>query len=78
MFYKFREVWVKIAIAAMIISFILAMIALGWFCHLVVSDNTTESPQSTQIERLIESNEELIDQIDQLINTVNDLLQQGK
>ena len=73
-FYRQNPIWIKVAKITCVVSFILAFVFFGWFCYVVFSKGNEEATEKVDIEHkldiLIDSHNELIEKIDELINAL--------
>ena len=70
MLYKQPAFWIRIAKTICLISFIMAFFSLVWFCYLIVDNENRQTEQESKIDNLMDSHNELIEKIDELINVI--------
>ena len=67
-FYKQHPIWIKIAKISCLISFVIVLLSLVWFCVLVVDRDNAQINLESKIDILIDSHQELVEKLDELID----------
>ena len=70
MFYRRRPIWIKIAKTSCVVSFVLTLASLAWFCVLMTGATDEQTEQESRMDVLIDSHQELIEKIDALIEAI--------